>query len=240
VSLVSVWHRSGTYAHCFIVPAIVAWLIWRKRAELRSIEIRPVLSPIIAIAAAGAIWVAASLAGVLIASQFALLFILELAVIAVTGVAVTKRLLFPLAFAFFAVPAGAILVPTLIDWTAHFTISAVRLSGVPVYREGATFAIPSGRWSVIEACSGIRYLIASVMGGTLFAYLTYRSLTRRLVFVAASVVFPIVANWLRAYLIVMLGHLTDNRLAAGVDHLIYGWVLFGRSSACFLGGPSLG
>ena len=25
----------------------------------------------------------------------------------------------------------------------------------------------------------------------------------------------------------MLGHLTDNRLAAGADHLIYGWVFFG-------------
>jgi EpsI family protein len=38
---------------------------------------------------------------------------------------------------------------------------------------------------------------------------------------------PIVANWLRAYMIVMIGHLSDNRLAVGVDHLIYGWVFFG-------------
>src|SRR4030095_13716321 len=26
---------------------------------------------------------------------------------------------------------------------------------------------------------------------------------------------------------IMLGHLTDNRIAAGADHLIYGWVVFG-------------
>ena len=38
---------------------------------------------------------------------------------------------------------------------------------------------------------------------------------------------PIVANWLRAYMIVMLGHLSSNRLAVGVDHLIYGWLFFG-------------
>jgi EpsI family protein len=38
---------------------------------------------------------------------------------------------------------------------------------------------------------------------------------------------PIVANWVRAYIIVMLGHLSDNRIAHGVDHLIYGWVFFG-------------
>jgi EpsI family protein len=28
-------------------------------------------------------------------------------------------------------------------------------------------------------------------------------------------------------MIVMLGHLSDNKIAAGVDHLIYGWVFFG-------------
>jgi EpsI family protein len=32
---------------------------------------------------------------------------------------------------------------------------------------------------------------------------------------------------MRAYIIVMLGHLSGNKLAAGVDHLIYGWVFFG-------------
>jgi hypothetical protein len=42
-----------------------------------------------------------------------------------------------------------------------------------------------------------------------------------------SIIVPIIANWLRAYMIVMLGHLSGNRLAVGVDHLIYGWVFFG-------------
>jgi EpsI family protein len=98
---------------------------------------------------------------------------------------------------------------------------------LPVYREGNNFVIPSGKWSVVEACSGIRYLIASVMAGTLYAYLMYRSPWKRFAFAAASVLVPILANWMRAYLIVMLGHLSGNELAAGVDHLIYGWIFFG-------------
>jgi EpsI family protein len=61
----------------------------------------------------------------------------------------------------------------------------------------------------------------------LFAYLNYRSPWRRATFMLISLLVPIVANWVRAYLIVMLGHLTDNRLAAGVDHLVYGWLFFG-------------
>ena len=72
--------------------------------------------------------------------------------------------------------------------------------------------IPSGTWSVVEACSGVRYLMASFMVGTLFAYLNYRSTAPpRWIFVGVSIAVPIVANWLRAYLIVMLGHLSEQQ-----------------------------
>jgi len=41
-----------------------------------------------------------------------------------------------------------------------------------------------------------------------------------------SLLMPLLANWVRAYLIVLLGHLSNNRIATGVDHLIYGWLFF--------------
>jgi EpsI family protein len=113
------------------------------------------------------------------------------------------------------------------DHTADVTILALQVTGIPVYREGNHFMIPTGSWSVVEACSGIRYLIASMMAGSLYAYLMYRTAWKRVAFFAVSIAAPIVANWLRAYLIVMIGHLSGNRLAAGADHLIYGWVFFG-------------
>jgi EpsI family protein len=63
--------------------------------------------------------------------------------------------------------------------------------------------------------------------GCLFAYLSYTSLTKRLIILCVAILVPVVANWLRAYMIVMIGHLSGNELATGVDHLIYGWVFFG-------------
>jgi exosortase/archaeosortase family protein len=146
---------------------------------------------------------------------------------AVLGWTVARRIAFPLFFLLFAVPFGDFTQPKLMEWTAHATVFGLRLTGVPVFSEGQNLVIPSGSWSVVEACSGVRYLIASVTVGTLFAYLTYSSLKRRLLFVGVSIIVPIIANWLRAYMIVMLGHLSGNRLAVGVDHLIYGWVFFG-------------
>jgi len=79
----------------------------------------------------------------------------------------------------------------------------------------------------VEACSGVRYLISSITLGCLFAYINYTSYKKRIAFILVAAIVPIIANGLRAYMIVMLGHLSGMTLAVGVDHLIYGWIFFG-------------
>ena len=226
-SMVAIWDRSETYTHAYVVPPIVLWLIWRQRAALARLQPRPVPWLALPLAAVALLWWVADRVVVNAAEHFSLVAMLVAGVPLLLGWRITWQLLFPLAFSFFAVPFGDFLTPLLMQHTADFTVTALRLSGIPVYREGLQFVIPSGHWSVVEACSGIRYLMASFMVGTLFAYLNYRSPLRRWVFVGVSIVVPIIANWLRAYMIVMLGHLSGNTIATGVDHLVYGWVFFG-------------
>ena len=226
-SLVSIWWRSPTFTYGFVVVPICLWLAWRSSDALARVEARPWWPGLIGVFGAGVLWLVSSAADVLVAKQFALVFMLQAAVVTVIGTSAARVLAFPLAFLLFAVPVGEALLPTLIDWTADFAVAALRASGVPVYREANHFIIPSGAWSIVEECAGLRYLIASLMVGVLYAALAYRSTLRRVAFIAASILVPIVANWLRAYLIVMLAHLTNNTLAVGVDHLIYGWLFFG-------------
>jgi EpsI family protein len=162
-----------------------------------------------------------------IVRQYAFAAMLPLTALAILGLPIGRVLAFPLAFILFAVPFGETFVDPLINVTADFTVKALQATGIPVYREGNNFTIPSGNWSVVEACSGVRYLISSVTLGCLYAYLTYRSAWRRGAFVLLSVIVPIIANGLRAYMIVMMGHLSGMTMAVGFDHLIYGWVFFG-------------
>lgn len=227
LSMVAVWMKNDTYAHGFIVLPISLWLVWRKRDHLASLSPSPWYPGLFFLTIFGFIWLLGQLAEVNVVPQFCLIFMVVFSVISVLGWRVAKAIAFPLLFLFFAVPFGEFTQPKLMEWTAKFTVIGLRLTGVPVYSEGQHIIIPSGTWSVVEACSGVRYLIASVTVGTLFAYLTYQSLFRRLVFVGVSVLVPIIANWGRAYIIVMLGHLSGNKLAVGVDHLIYGWLFFG-------------
>lgn len=223
----SIWWRSDTFAHGLLVLPISGWLAWRNKDRLVGLSIQPALVMALPILAAGLGWLLGELASVASVTHAALAFILVFSLVGVLGFRVARPLAFPILFLLFGVPIGEFLLPVMMDYTAEFTVAAVRLSGVPVYQEGLHFVIPNGRWSVVEACSGVRYLIASLMVGTLYAYLSYRSLSRRLLFVTAAIVVPVIANWLRAYMIVMLGYLSDNRIATGVDHLLYGWLFFG-------------
>jgi exosortase A len=228
IAMVTIWARSETFTHAFLVPPIVLWLVWRQRQRLTEQTPQPTLGIVLAAVVCIAFgWFLGDLVAVNAVTQLALVSMMVLAVLAVLGWRVTRLILFPLGFLYFAVPIGEFVMPQLMLWTADFTIAGLRLSGVPVYREGLQFVIPSGSWSVIEACSGVRYLIASLTVGTLFAYLNYHSIKRRLLFVMISIVVPVIANWVRAYMIVMLANLSGNRLAVGVDHLIYGWLFFG-------------
>ncbi|HRQ05459.1 MAG TPA: exosortase A [Nitrosomonas halophila] len=226
-SIVATWLSSDTYAHGFLIVPFSLYMIWQRRHQLAAVDFRQNFWPVLLLAGLGFGWVLASIASVWVVQQYALVAMIPLIVWAMLGRQLFTALIFPLAYLLFAVPFGDALIPPLIDFTADFTVGALQLTGIPVYREGNFFSIPSGNWSVVEACSGVRYLIASVTLGTLYAYLTYHSLTRRLVFIGLSIIVPIIANGLRAYMIVMIGHLSDMQLAVGVDHLIYGWIFFG-------------
>ncbi|MBV5307936.1 exosortase A [Chromatium okenii] len=225
--IVHIWWRSQTFTHGFLVVPIAIYLIWRKRLEIKKITLKtePLAIPLIALT--GLTWLLARLTEVAVVEQFTAVALIPLIFWLTLGTAAARVLTFPLGFLIFAVPMGEALVDPLMQFTAAFTVMLLRLTGLPVFWDGTFFSIPSGDWSVVAACSGIRYLIASLFLGTLYAYINYRTLWRRMLFIILSGVVPIFANGFRAYLIVMIGHLSGMKLAVGVDHLIYGWVFFG-------------
>ncbi len=226
-SIISTWIRSDTYAHGFLILPFSVYMIWKQRNNLSLLKYQPSFGWLLVLGMLGFGWLLATLASVLVVEQYALIAMIPATVCIIMGYRFAWAIAFPLAYLFFAVPFGEALIPPLIDFTADFTVTALQMTGIPVYREGSFFSLSSGNWSVVEACSGLRYLIASVTLGTLYAYLTYRSLVKRILFIVLSIVVPIVANGMRAYLIVMTGHLSNMQLAVGVDHLVYGWVFFG-------------
>ncbi len=234
-SMVDKWWSVGTYGHGFLIAPVSGYLIWRRRALLAAITPSPCFWGLPLMAVIGLGWLLGDIAGVMVVKQAALVAWICAVALTVLGWQVIRWILFPLGFLFFSVPVGDFLVAPMQDVTAVMSVDLVRRSGVPVFMDGLLIHIPTGSFIVAEACSGVRFMISTLALGFLGAYFFYTSWWRRLLFLGLAIVVPIIANGIRAYLIVMIAHWSDHTMAVGVDHLVYGWVFLSFVTLCLLG-----
>jgi len=226
-TMVHVWTVNETFTHGFLVLPLVLWLVWKNKTQLLSMQPSAEPRAFILLLVFLLSWLVSAAVDVNIIQQFSMVSIIVITVWIVSGRQVLTLVFFPLMFLYFAVPFGQVFIPTLMQYTANFTVGLVKMTGIPIYQDGLSFVLPTGSWSVVEECSGVRYLIASFFLGSIYAYLNYKSTRKRVIFIFISLIVPIVGNGLRAFGIVMTGHFSGMELAVGADHLLYGWVFFG-------------
>lgn len=220
------WIDSRAYNHCFLVIPIAAYLAWDRRETLRGCTAVPMPLAALAGIPLALAWLVAERLGIMEGRQLIAMSFIELLVLAIVGWRLWWMLAGPLLYLYFLVPFGAFLTPKLQDITTIFVQHGLDLLHIPAYITGYTIEIPEGVFYIAEACAGLRFLIASIAFGCLYALLMYRSPWRRLFFIIASIIVPVIANGLRALGIVSLGHLLGSAQAAATDHVLYGWIFF--------------
>lgn len=220
------WYTSTAYNHCFMVIPIAAYLLWDRRAVLRGLTAAPIPLMALLILPFALAWLAAERLGIMEGRQLVFISMVEVLFLALLGWRLWWAMLGPLLYLYFLVPFGEFLTPRLQDITAVFVRHGVVVLNIPAYVDGYIIEIPEGIFFIAEACAGLRFLIASIAFGALYALMMYRSPVRRTVFIVASIIVPIVANGFRALGIVWLGHVMGSAQAAAADHVLYGWIFF--------------
>lgn len=218
------WRSSSTFSYGMLIAPVSLFLLWRERARLAGVRPEPAWLAIVLMLPVGVLWILGVTLEINLVHHIAAVMLLILGIWAVLGTPILRIIWFPLAYLFFMVPFGEFLVPMLMRWTADFAVIAVSLSGVPVFQDGFVFSLPSGDFEVIKACSGIRFLMATIAAGVVFAWVAYQSWAKRLVFLAACLVVPVLGNLVRAWLVVMMVHLSDGELADA--HVVVGTVFY--------------
>jgi exosortase A len=226
VAMEAVWRGSDTYTHAYAVPFIILWLLTTSQQQLSE---RPtadwrlslLLLPLLLL------WIVGYAAEVAALSQLAAVLALQLLLISWLGLKLAWQLKFPIFYLIFLLPFGEELHPMLQDITADLTVFFLQLSSIPVFREGLYISTPVGHFEVAVACSGLRFLIASLAIGTLFAHLTFQSFRRQCLFMLALILVSVLANGLRAFVLILIAEQTNMAYGFGDDHYIYGWLVFG-------------
>lgn len=224
----------GEYAHGYLVLAISVFLIISNRNKLKNIAPCPVFAVQLLLFLSVLLWLTAVLVSVQFVQPMAFLLIIFFLVWSILGHAMMKQLAFPILFIVFAIPIWFPLSPLLQDLTADVVFWVARLINMPAYREENMIIVPSGAFSIEEACSGLRYFLAALTLGSLYAYMNYVSLGARVAVVIVAAATAVLANFLRVFIVVYLGYATEMQHPWVGDHLMLGWYLFGGLIAVLL------
>jgi exosortase len=196
----SVWHN----AHGLLIPPVVAYLVY--------LELRSTRAPLSSSALGFAIVIPALALHVLdtamhtqLLSAASLVLILPGLALLLVGVARTKAILFPLAFAIFGLPIPLSLTERLhlaLRYVAtDATAWAVPLLGIPVYAEGTTLHLAGASLTIADACSGFSTLYAAAAMACLTAYQA-EGWQRRLLVLASAAPLALAANLVRILILV--------------------------------------
>jgi exosortase A len=226
ISAARIWYISEIFQHGFFIIPGAIYFMWQERRKLAGLHPSPnywvlaLVIPFLVLAVFG-------YAGRIQVFQHVAAFtILPLMIWFLVGNQIAKVIWFPLCFILFSIPIGEELVPSLQKVTADMAVALLNLTSIPSYNSGLYIEIPEGKFVVAEACSGIRFFVGSIVFGAVYSHISYHAFSRKLIFMALAIVVPVLANAVRVFSIVLIGHYVDMEYASGVDHLVYGWVFF--------------
>ncbi|WP_343162750.1 exosortase A [Oleiagrimonas sp. C23AA] len=227
-SLWQAWAGDGTYQYAFLIFPLSLWVALTLRHELMARPIKPSVWGLTMVGALVLVWWTGHRLDINLAQHFAFVAMFPALVLACWGWRALWVLAFPLGYlVIFAVPWGDGLVGPLQDFTAHFAVHALELTGIPVLLNGREILTPTATWMVEDACSGVKFFAACSALGCLYAYLMYQYMWKRVAFVVLSAVVPVLANGIRVYLTVLIGETWGLKYASGTDHMVFGWQFFG-------------
>ena len=92
--------------------------------------------------------------------------------------------------------------------------------------DGVSIQIPAGHFVVAEVCAGLRFLLATLSIGVLYAYVANQRWWSITAIGLLSMLFAIVFNWFRVVTIILAGHVFGMDFWLVRDHITFGWVVF--------------
>ena len=218
---------SDDMAQGFFAPIIAIYIAWSKRDVLTKPANTGSFWSLSFVIAGAVIGLAATLANSTTFARFAFQFSMAGCFLCLGGWLALKQLLFPLTLLFFTFPVPDVLYGQITQPLQLLATSlaegAFELLGYSVYREGNILQLTHMQLSVVEACSGLRSLMALFFFCIVYAYFFETRPWRRVLIAAASIPSAIIVNVLRIVSTGVLGKYHPE-WTEGTRHEIVGWV----------------
>lgn len=210
----------------FFAPIVAAYIAWNERQVMTKPARTGSYWSLAFVITGALIGVAATLANSTTFARFGFQFSLAGCFLCLGGWLALKRMFVPLALLFFTFPVPDVLYAQITQplqlLATSLAESMFELMGYSVYREGNILQLTHMKLSVVEACSGLRSLMALFFFCVVYAYFFETRRWRRVLIAAASIPSAIIVNVMRITSTGVLGKYHPEWTEGG-RHEIVGW-----------------
>jgi len=227
------------YTYIFLIPFIVAYLVWEKRKDLSKTSISPYW-PGIALIVFNFLF---SIYGVLGSDISAARISWWLWICSITlfcyGKNVFKILFVPLIILGFVIPLPqhiyAPLTMTLKLTSSKLAFFIIDLAGIPVHVEGNIIDLGNTQLHVIDACSGLRYVLPLLAVAIIYVHYSQKHWLKKIILILLTLPIAILMNGVRIGITAILYEWVSPKVVKGFYHEFSGWFIFILSFGLLIG-----
>ena len=223
------WAQDEDVSHGPFVPVVAAYIAWQRRKEFMETPIVPNYWGLAVVGWAVFQLIIGTLGVELFLQRTSLVISIVGIVWLLGGTKILKLAAFPIFLLLFMIPLpkvvyGQITLPLQL-FASYCAEQVLTLVGIPVLREGNILELANKKLNVVEACSGIRSLMALSFLSLFYGFFFDSKSWMKWALLLATIPIAITANASR---VALTGILTeyDPNLADGFFHMMEGYMIF--------------
>ena len=228
--LIRDWLSFDTFSHGLLVPFISAYMVWRKRDALVASKVCFSAWGLSLIVPAVLLGILGKAIGDAFTERVGLVLCFSGLIWLVFGSEVFKRLIFPLGYLFLMIPFPYLVVKEvayqLRILNAVMAAPALRVLGVPVFRDAYYLHLPDVTLEVADLCSGISSVFALLALGAAYAYFIPLRPAWKALVILSTFPFATLINLLRIILTAALAYYIGPVVLGVLIHQATGTVTF--------------
>lgn len=232
------WNQDDT-SYCFLVPLISAYLIYEERDRLFLRSGQKAWVGYAALFCSTLFFVVGRL-GSLETFVYVSMWLTIVACLAfLLNPGSFARVRFALLVLLFMVPPPPFL-NRLLSFKLKLASTALatnmlELFSIPAYREGNVIDLGLMQLEVVNACSGLRYFIPTLLLSLLIGYFFHNRVWKRVLLLVLGLPVSVIANAFRIAITGVLVRVLSPEMAEGFFHDFSGWLVYVISIALLLG-----
>ena len=189
------------YSYGLLIPIISGYIVYQKWPDIKKTSWRPSWWGLLIIIVALCLNIIGELAADLYVPRVSFVISLLGLLVLVGGWGLARLLIFPLFLLFLMIPlpdlvTKALTIPLQLV-SSDLASRILRLIGVPVLRQGNIIDLGVRQMQIVDACSGLRYILALFALGVIFCYFYQRKIWKILVLMIVLIPATILANAIR-------------------------------------------